>query len=80
MREQLHQVSNGNGNAQANEGKRIKTGQSYQWHSYRGSFHRVSEDWRFPQVGVSDMWNKWWIGDTVHGIPHLRMVTPQDIK
>ena len=80
MREQLKQASNGNGNAQANVGKRIETGQGYRWHSYRRSFHRVPEDWRFPQVGVSDMWNKWWISDTVCGIPPLRIVTPQDIK
>ena len=40
----------------------------------------MPEDWRFPWVGVSDMWNKWWIGDPVRGIPPLRMVTPQDIK
>ena len=26
------------------------------------------------------MWNKWWIGDTVRGIPPLRMITPQDIE
>ena len=38
MREQ-QQVSNGNGNAQANVGKRIETGQGYRWHSYRGSIH-----------------------------------------
>ena len=36
----------------------------------------MPEDWRFPRVGVSDMWNKWWIGDTVRGIPPLRMITP----
>ena len=40
----------------------------------------MPEDWRFPQVGVSDIWNKWWIGDTVRRIPPLRMITPQDIK
>ena len=80
MREQFQQATNGNGNAEANVAERIETGQGYRWHSYRGSFHRVPEDWRFPQVGVSDMWNKWWIGDTVRGIPPLRMITPQDIK
>ena len=80
MREQFQQATNGNGNAQANVGERIEPGQGYRWHSYRGSFHRVPEDWRFPRVGVSDMWNKWWIGDTVCGIPPLRMITPQDIK
>ena len=80
MREQLQQRSNGNGYAQANVGKCIETGKGYQWHSYRGSFHRVREDWRFPWVGVSDMWNIWWIGDTVRGSPPLRMITPQDIK
>ena len=80
MREQFQQVTNGNGNAQANVGEHIKTGQGYRWHLYRGSFHRMPEDWRFPWVGVSDMWNKWWIGDTVCGISPLRMITPQDIK
>ena len=40
----------------------------------------MPEDWRFPQVVVSDIWNKRWIGDTVHRIPPLRMITPQDIK
>ena len=80
MREQFQQATNGNGNAQANVGECIETGQGYRWHSYRGSFHRVPEDWMSPWVGVSDMWNKRWIGDTVHGIPPLRMITPQDIK
>ena len=80
MREQFQQVTNGNGNDAANVPERIETGDGYRWHFYRGSFHRVPEDWRFPRVGVSDMWNKWWIGDTVRGIPPLRMLTPQDIK
>ena len=80
MREQFQQATNGNGNAQANVAECIETGKGYQWHLYRGSFHRVPEDWRFPRVGVSDMWNKWWIRDTVRGIPPLRMLTPQDIK
>ena len=48
MREQLQQASNGNGNAEANVGECIETGQGYRWHSYRGSFHRVPEDWSFP--------------------------------
>ena len=47
MREQFQQATNRNGNAQANVGERIETGQGYQWHSYRGSFHQVPEDWRF---------------------------------
>ena len=38
MREQLQQATNGNGNAQANVGECIETGQGYRWHSYRDPF------------------------------------------
>jgi hypothetical protein len=59
---------------------RIETGDGYSWHFFRGTYHRVPEDWRFPRIGVRNIWRQWWVGDTVRSIPPLRMLTAQDLK
>ena len=52
----------------------------YDLHFFRGRFHRVPEDWRFPRIGVNDVWRQWWIGDTVRNIPPLRKLDAEDLK
>jgi hypothetical protein len=59
---------------------RVETGEGYSWHYFRGTYHRVPEDWRFPRIGVRDIWRQWWVGDTVRGIPPLRTLKAQDLK
>ena len=37
------------------------------------------KDWHFPRIGVLDTWKQWWIGDSVQGIPLLRMLDLKDL-
>ena len=39
-----------------------------------GMFSRLLYDYEFPQAGAYDCWIKWNIGDTVRGIPPLRIL------
>jgi hypothetical protein len=43
--------------------ERVETGTGYAWHMYKGSFHRVPDEWRFPRCGLQSLWRQWWIGD-----------------
>ena len=52
----------------------------YNLHFFLGPFHRVLEDWRFPRIGVNDVWRQWWIGDTVRNIPPLRKLDAADLQ
>ena len=76
---QLGQVGNNNG-AEQQVAERVENGNGYRWHCFDGQFHRVPKDWRFPRVGVFDIWKHWWIGDSVRGVPPLRMLSAEDIK
>ena len=62
----------------------MERGQGYQLHYYNGKFHRVPEDWRFPRIGVLDIWRQWWIGDTARGtgndLKHLNAVPLGDAE
>ncbi|KAL7566583.1 hypothetical protein ACA910_000646 [Epithemia clementina (nom. ined.)] len=49
-------------------------------HCHHGGLFRVPADWRYPKVGVLDVWQHWWIGDSVWKIPPLQMLTSQDVK
>ena len=60
--------------------KCIETGQGYHWDYFDGCFHRVPKDWCFPCIGVLDAWKQWWIGDSVWGIPPLRMLDSKDLE
>ena len=65
---QLGQIGNNNG-AEQQVVERVENGNGYRWHCFDGQFHRLPKDWRFPRVGVFDIWKHWWIGDSVRGIP-----------
>ena len=67
-------------NTEAVNAQRIETGQGYHWHYFDGHFHHVPKDWRFPRIGVLDTWKQWWIGDSVRGIPPLRMLDSKDLE
>ena len=43
-----------------------------------GLFSRLPNDYEFPQAGAYDCWIKWNIGDTVRGIPPLRILHAKD--
>ena len=58
----------------------VKTGNRYRYHCYNGRFHKIPRDWRFPRVGVMDVWRQWWIGDTVRSIPPLKKLFAADLK
>jgi hypothetical protein len=47
---------------------------------YAGAFKRVPPEWRFPRVGIFDLWRQFWIGDTVRGIPPLRKLEVTDLN
>ena len=88
LRQQFSAAGGGNNNGQGpnqqggGTGHQVEDerGRVYRWHYFDGQFHRVPKDWRFPRVGVLDIWKHWWIGDLVRGIPPLRMVKPEDLK
>ena len=60
--------------------ERIETGRGYTLHYYGGQFHRVPGDWRFPRVGLLDIWRLWWIGDTVRMVPPMKHLQTIDLK
>ena len=80
IREQLRHVGEGAENTEDVDAQRIETGQGYRWHYFDGQFHRVLKDWHFPRIGVLDAWKQWWIGDSVWGIPPLRMLDSKDLE
>jgi hypothetical protein len=43
-----------------------------------GIFSRLPADYEFPQAEVYDCWIKWNIGDSVRGIPPLRILHAKD--
>jgi hypothetical protein len=43
-----------------------------------GMFSHLPHDYEFPEAGVYDCWIKWNIGDTVRGIPPLRILHAKD--
>jgi hypothetical protein len=47
---------------------------------YAGAFKRVPPEWRFPQVGIFDLWRQFLIGDSVRGIPPLRKLEVTDLN
>jgi hypothetical protein len=56
----------------------IESGRMYSVHYWGGGIHRLPQDWRFPRVGVFDMWRQWWIGDSERKIPPLRLLHARD--
>ena len=60
--------------------ERVETNTGYRWHMHGGKFHRVPADWRFPRIGVFDLWKQWWIGDTVRGVPPLKTLQVKDLE
>jgi hypothetical protein len=60
--------------------RRMEDGTVYTLHYYLGSYKRVPQNWRFPRVGVFQMWRQWWIGDTVNNVPPLRHLDISDVK
>ena len=77
---QLLNIGQGTGDAEADEAQCIETGQGYHWHYFDGCFHHVCKDSCFPCIGVLDTWKQWWIGDSVQGIPPLRMLDSKDLE
>ena len=75
----LH-VGEGTENTEADDAQCIETGQGYCWHYFDGHFHHVLKDWCCPCIGVLDAWKQWWIGDSVRGIPPLRMLDSKDLE
>ena len=67
-------------NAVVDEQNRVETGTGYQLHFFRGRYHRVPEDWRFPRISTFEAWHQWWVGDTIRQITPLRFLEPQDVK
>ena len=71
LRQQFSAAGGGNNNGQGpnqqggGTGHQVEDerGRVYRWHYFDGQFHRVPKDWRFPRVGVLDIWKHWWIGD-----------------
>ena len=53
---------------------------SYALHFYKGKFHRVPEDWRFPTGTLHDIWMAFNCGDTVNNIPPIRSLNSDDVK
>ena len=49
-------------------------------HYFDGCFHCVLKDWHFPCIGILDTWKQWWIGDSVQGIPPLRVLDLKDLE
>ena len=80
IHEQLLNIGLGTGDAEADEAQHIETGQGYHWHYFDGCFHHVLKDWHFPCIGVLDTWKQWRIGDSVWGIPLLRMLDSKDLE
>ena len=80
IREQLLHVGEGAENTEADNAQHTETGHGYCWHYFDGHFHHVLKDWCFPCIGVLDAWKQWWIGDSVWGIPPLRMLDSKDIE
>ena len=76
----MRHVGEGTENTEAVDAQCIKTRQGYHWHYYDGHFHHVPKDWHFPHIGVLDAWKQWWIGDSVRGIPPLRMLDSKDLE
>ena len=76
---QLNNINRLEGANNNNDEERVETGTGYRVHTYGGTFHRVPVDWRFPRVGLQDLWRQWWIGDTVRQVPPLRFVTTRDV-
>ena len=67
-------------NAVVDEQNRVETGTGYQLHFFRGRYHRVPEDWRFPRISTLEAWHQWWVGDTIQQITPSRFLEPQDVK
>ena len=70
IRRQLGQIRNNIG-AEQQVVERVENGNGYRWHCFDGQFHRLLKDWRFPHVGVFDIWKHWWISDSVCIVPPL---------
>ena len=51
----------------------------YQLHMYQGGFHVLPQSWRFPSDNAFSMWQQWWVGDLVHSIPPLKLLTGNDV-
>ena len=66
-------VGEGAETTEADNAQCTETGQGYSW-------HYVPKDWCFPCIGVLDAWKQWWIGDSVRGIPPLRMLDSKDLE
>ena len=80
IHQQLLHVGDGTENTEADDPQCIETGHGYHWHYFDGHFHHDLKDWCFPRIGVLDTWKQWWIGDSVWGIPPLRMLDSKDIE
>ena len=74
IHEQLLHVGGGTENTEADDAQCTETGQGYRWHYFDGHFHHAPKDWHFACIGVLEAWKQWWIGDSVQGIPPLRML------
>ena len=80
IHEQLLHVGEGTENTEADDAQHTETGQGYRWHYFHGHFHHVLKDWHFAHIGVLDACKQWWIGDSVRGIPPLRMLDLKDLE
>jgi hypothetical protein len=56
----------------------VETGRLYSVHYWGGGIHRLPQNWRFPRVGVFDMWRQWLIGDSERKILPLRLLSSKD--
>ena len=53
---------------------------TYTLHFHHNTFSRLPKTWRFPRVGIRDLWRLWWIGDSVKNVPPLRVIEHNDVR
>lgn len=49
-------------------------------HTWGGAIHRVPNDFVFPPVTLSIMWQLWCVGDTNKGVPPFRLLSASDMS
>ncbi|KAG6942611.1 hypothetical protein JG687_00018966 [Phytophthora cactorum] len=52
-------------------------GTTYYWPS-DGRFHRMPEDFKFPQLDALSVWRLWWLGNPAAGYPSFRTLQASD--
>ena len=80
IQQQLQNIDHHLDTGELDNNASININTKYQLHFFKGKWHRVPIDWRFPRCGLLDLWRQWWIGDTVKNVPPLRLLDTIDLK